>query len=76
MSRDTVAVTYQGKRHLLNRHGSSAPVPFQYQFEEDGDLDLVIDGRSYEVDSPYDRDRSRKKKAVKKKPSKSAKNRR
>jgi hypothetical protein len=61
LSPDQVLVVYQDRKHVLNRHGGAAPVPFTYRFEEDGDLDLLIDGRSYEVDSPYDRDRSRKK---------------
>lgn len=60
ISPDQVVVTYQGREHILNRHGGSAPVPFKYSFEEDGDLDLLIDGRNHEVDSPYDRDSSRK----------------
>ncbi|MGR0482625.1 MAG: hypothetical protein ACTFAL_14815 [Candidatus Electronema sp. V4] len=62
ISQNRVLVTYQGRQHVLNRYGSSAPVPFKYRFEEDGDLDLLIDGRTYEVDSPYDRDVSKKKK--------------
>lgn len=73
-------VTYQKRQHVLNRYSASAPVPFQYRFEEDGDLDLLIDGTTYEVDSPYDRDRAKNKKkkaatraaAVSKKPSKAA----
>lgn len=62
VSQNTVLVTYQGRQHVLNRYDRSAPVPFQYRFEDDGDLDLLIDGRTYEVDSPYDRDVSKKKK--------------
>lgn len=80
LSRNTVHVTYQNRQHVLNRYSASAPVPFQYRFEEDGDLDLLIDGKTYEVDSPYDRDRAKNKKkkaatraaAVSKKPSKAA----
>ncbi|MGX9728627.1 MAG: hypothetical protein ACTFAK_15340 [Candidatus Electronema sp. VV] len=60
ISQNTVLVTYQGRQHVLNRYGNSALVAFKYHFEEDGDLDLLIDGRTYEVDSPYDRDVSKK----------------
>ena len=67
---DTVVLTYQGKEYTLVQ--SEPPVeglPFTYEFEDDGDLDLTIAGKMYEIDSPYDRDPI-KKKTVKKKTSK------
>ncbi|MCI5165105.1 MAG: hypothetical protein D3903_03180 [Candidatus Electrothrix sp. GM3_4] len=74
-SPNQVAIIYQGKQYMLNRYGISSSVPFSYRFEDDGDLDLTIDGRLYEVDSPYDIDKKKKKvkkkakkKTVKKKP--------
>ena len=78
-SPNQVIITYQGKQYTLNRYGIPASVPFRYRFENDGDLDLTIDGELYEVDSPYDRDKDKKKvnkttatKTVKKKSSTSA----
>ncbi len=59
-SRNRVVVTYQGKQYTLERYGIPAQAPFTYRFEDDGDLDLTIDGRTYEVDSPYDRDKKKK----------------
>ena len=64
-SANSVNINYQGKTYTLKRFGPKSKTPFQYSFESDGDLDLVINGREYEVDSPYDRDR--KKKTTKKK---------
>jgi hypothetical protein len=67
-SRNQVIITYQGKRYTLDRYGIPAQTPFSYRFEQDGDLDLKIDGRLYEVDSPYDRDKKKvKKKTVRNK---------
>ncbi len=63
--KDNVVITYQGKSYTLNRFIPVANVPFEYSFESDGDLDLEIEGKSYEVDNPYDIDK--KKKTVKKK---------
>ena len=52
-SPDQVIINYQGKQYILNRYGIPSSVPFSYRFEEDGDLDLTINGKLYEVDSPY-----------------------
>ena len=60
-SPNQVIITYQGKQYTLNRYGIPPSVPFQYRFEDDGDLDLSIDGKLYEVDSPYDRDKKSRK---------------
>lgn len=60
-SRNDVTVTYQGKDFRLNRFQRDPSVPFQYAFEGDGDLNLVIDGREYEVESPFDVDAKKKK---------------
>ncbi|MCI5140228.1 MAG: hypothetical protein D3909_00465 [Candidatus Electrothrix sp. ATG1] len=65
-SPNQVIIMYQGKQYTLERYGISAPVPFGYRFEEDGDLDLTIDGKLYEVESPYDVDRKKVKKKKKK----------
>ncbi|WP_339133026.1 MAG: hypothetical protein WGN25_11695 [Candidatus Electrothrix sp. GW3-4] len=66
-SPNQVVITYQGKQYTLNRYGISASVPFGYRFEDDGDLDLTINGKLYEVESPYDREKKREKKKVPKK---------
>lgn len=69
-SRDEAVVTYKGKAYRLNRFLPVADVPFTYSFENDGDLDLEVDGRSWDIDNPYDIDN--KKKVVKKEKKKSA----
>lgn len=63
--KDNAVVTYKGKSYTLNRFVPVANVPFKYRFESDGDLDIEIEGKSYEVDNPYDIDK--KKKTAKKK---------
>jgi hypothetical protein len=60
-SPNQVVIVYQGTQYTLNRYGISASVPFGYRFEDDGDLDLTVDGKLYEVDSPYDIDKAKKK---------------
>jgi hypothetical protein len=60
-SKDSVTVTYEGKKYILDRRSSVTKTPFNYSFEPDGDLDLIINGTEYEVDSPYDVDSKKKK---------------
>jgi hypothetical protein len=76
LSSEIVEVSYQGKNYTLNRF-APAPMttPFTYSFESDGDLNLTLDGKTYEVDSPFDKDKKKKKakKASKKKSSKKSK---
>jgi hypothetical protein len=67
ISPNQVIVTYQGKQYTLDRYGTPTQTPFTYRFEDDGDIDLTIDGQVYDVDSPYDRDRKKVKKTTKKK---------
>ena len=50
LSRDTVDTGFQGKSYLLQQ-GERRPAPFAYAFEPDGDMDITIDGKSYEIDS-------------------------
>lgn len=64
-SPDSVIVTYQGQKYVLNRYADKVQAPFDYEFEDDGDLDLRIGGKVYDIDSPYDIDID-KKKVVKK----------
>ena len=63
-SRYRVIITYQGKEYILERYGIPAQTPFRYRFEQDGDLDLTINGREYEIDSPYDVDSNKPKKKI------------
>lgn len=66
ISPNQVLVTFQGRQHTLNRYGPATQVPFQYRFEPDGDLNLFINGRTYDVDSPYDIKRKKSASAKKK----------
>lgn len=67
-----MVLTYQGKNYNLNRLQKTEGLPFQYSFENDGDLDLMVAGKQYEIDSPYDTDKKKttKKAASKKKKTK------
>ncbi len=58
-SRNDVTIIYQGKNYHLNRFQPTSGLPFEYSFEEDGDLDVIINDRRYEVDSPYDIDKKK-----------------
>lgn len=69
LSSAKVEVVYGGKTYMMNRYGDN-DVPFRYDFEDDGDLNIYIGGRSYDLDSPYDieyKKKKKKKKVVKKK---------
>lgn len=68
-SRNDVTINYQGRDYRLNRFQPGGNLPFKYAFEGDGDLNLVVDGQEYEIESPYDVDNKKKKKktSVKKK---------
>ncbi|MCI5146973.1 MAG: hypothetical protein D3923_15985 [Candidatus Electrothrix sp. AR3] len=66
-SKNRVVITYQGKQYALERYGiPMQQAPFTYRFEKDGDLDLTLNGQTYDIDSPYDIDKKKKKKVVKK----------
>ncbi len=65
-SRDTVIIDYLGQNYTL-KQGAHVDIPFTYRFEPDGDVNISIDGKEYEIDSPYDEDRNKKKKAKSKK---------
>jgi hypothetical protein len=70
ISENQVIVTYKNTSYTLNRYGLPARTPFRYRFEPDGDLNLFIGGTEYDVDSPYDIDRKKrrtKKKSAEKK---------
>ncbi len=57
LSPSVAKVTYQGREYLLEKDQPPPPdFPFEYRFEEDGDLDLRIGGRWVEFDNPYDLD--------------------
>lgn len=67
-SPNDVMVTYKGQTYHINRFQQLDNTPFSYAFEQDGDLNLVVEGKEYEIDSPYDFDRKKwAKKTVKKK---------
>ncbi|MBM9511110.1 hypothetical protein [Desulfogranum marinum] len=53
-------VTNQGKNCNLNRFQKTDVIPFQYIFENDGDLDIMVAGKEYEIESLYDRDKKKK----------------
>lgn len=64
-SASVVEINYNGKSYVLQQFGPRIDTPFKYEFEPDGDLDITVAGKSYDIDSPYDRD-VKKKKVVKK----------
>ncbi len=66
VSANTVQINYMDKVYELDRYGPKLNTPFEYQFESDGDLDIMIAGESYDIDSPYDIDKPKKKKTKKK----------
>lgn len=71
LSANQVQIKYQGQEYVLNRWGGKVSAPFDYEFESDGDLDIMIGGKVYDIDSPYDIDKSKKKsKKIKKKKTK------
>jgi len=62
LARDVVVVDYQGTQYRLTPEREQDDLPFTYEFEPDGDLNLELDGREYEIESPYDVDLLKKKK--------------
>ena len=70
-----VIITYKNHDYTLNMEKENNDTPFSYEFEADGDVDIVIEGKRYEIDSPYDRDK-KKKKTKKKSSTKKKSNRR
>ena len=54
LSPTEVAVRYAGSVYHLRQDGNSDETPFDFQFESDGDVNIVLDGKRYEIDSPYD----------------------
>lgn len=54
ISANLVQIKYMDSVYELNRYGTKTDGPFEYQFEPDGDLDIIIAGKTYEIDSPYD----------------------
>ena len=67
LSANQVQIRYQEKVYDLQRFGPKINTPFDYAFEPDGDLDITIAGKTYDIDSPYDIDKPKKKKVKKKK---------
>jgi len=66
-----VVIKYKGQDFQLNMSTPNKKVPFTYEFERDGDLNINIEGKNYEIDSPYDHDKKKAKKKAKKKVNKS-----
>lgn len=66
-SANTVQIKYMNSFYELNRFGPRTNTPFQYAFEPDGDLDITIAGKTYDIDSPYDIDTKKKSSSKKKK---------
>lgn len=66
ISANTVQIQYMEKVYELQRFGGKVNAPFDYVFESDGDLDITIAGKTYDIDSPYDIDKPKKKKVTKK----------
>ena len=47
-------VKYAGQTYQISDGINHSEYPFQYAFEEDGDIDLILNGREYEIESPED----------------------
>ena len=62
----SVDISYKGKLYRLKRFGHRVSTPFEYRFESDGDLDITVAGKTYDIDSPYDIDSSKTAKKKKK----------
>ncbi len=73
LSASVVQINYLDKVYELDRFGDKIDAPFTYEFESDGDLDIVIAGKAYDIDSPYDIDKPKKKSVSKKTVSKKKK---
>ena len=71
-SAQEVIITYQNRDYTLTQGKLNPDTPFSYEFEPDGDVDIVLEGKHYEIDSPYDKDKkkTKKKKSTKIKTSK------
>ncbi len=75
LSANVVQIQYMDQLYELNRFGVKIDAPFDYEFESDGDLDVMIAGKRYDIDSPYDIDKPKttKKKTTKKRTKKKRK---
>lgn len=75
LSSNVVELMVAGQSYKLDRRGPRIRTPFRYRFEDDGDIDIVFQGKAYDLDSPYDIDIKTKKTSKKKvtKKSKSSK---
>lgn len=57
-----VTLKYKGETYILRQNDNldgdrfNQTLPFVYEFEDDGDLDIRINGRDYDLDSPCDID--------------------
>jgi hypothetical protein len=55
-----VVIKYQGQLYTVRQNDGydgdrfNQTLPFVYEFEDDGDLDIRINGRDYDLDSPCD----------------------
>lgn len=67
LSANKVQVKYLEKIWELDRYGTKLNAPFDYEFESDGDLDITVAGKTYEIESPYDIDKPKKKTTTRKK---------
>ncbi len=65
-SANLVQIAYLGTTYELSRYGTNPDTPFKFQFEGDGDLDITINGKTYDIDSPYDIDIKKKSTSKKK----------
>jgi len=56
LSADTVEIMVAGVVYPLTMDGPRVRTPFGYEFEDDGDIDIRVGGKIYDIDSPYDYD--------------------
>lgn len=53
-SAETADVVVSGVTYKIGHGVSQAGLPFSYEWEEDGDVDIQYNGREYEIESPHD----------------------
>ena len=54
LTSQSAEVKYEGRLYQISNAVNHDEYPFRYSFEDDGDIDLILNGREYEVENPED----------------------